>query len=716
MSDVIEEQDPLVADDLNPFFSFQPFRLHEDVSIDNLIASLQGNLRTIIEREPQRGGERKGITASEVVLIPEAEEYGWKMLGAVWSVRRAVSWLEEAPIAPPPPTEEQEESEEQRVRREETLARIERVKQLEDKFEQVSWNLLLVAMSVNGERPNVAFHCTDGSVRNGLKQFLLTGSYGELIHRKRMVKPLPKKVLETVCLEGNARQASLTGLHREVTTRANAKSLHGSRLQDAIDPFDDQTFRLDSAVSVSDTRTPSFIGVALRNNQVWSTRGKAILDFAQQLTAFFAAVDHAENAPKPDEPVGLKQHGFNTLAVDAEAGELDKAHTPVDVSFRPVLRTIEELTEHEGFERFREKENTWFDGGSVIMEEQEGVEQREVTFLVSRNGRDLMRMTVKPVKDENSYRLTVERTSKLVDDDQDEDLELFNELCAGDNLTRRLAIWYATGHVLQDGTLSILKYQDVLFDAGWDWRSYRIGTTQYDVTAEKPVRDNATNTGKVAALERIGEDRSIFCYLLHDARNIMGLKDDEGPLWAICDDGSGEIADFIYFAPEVRKLWLIHAKGAHVRLTSKERQADHADELLARKLQNRGLSVSAYETVVGQATKNLRYTDARMLAEGLAGRQPQHIWKDGERMDPAQALREIIADLQARPFLYERALVIAQPHVRSSAWDEARAQAAIEGATSETAKVYKLLSALLADAQIAAQKNGLRFIVLGQKG
>ena len=60
--------------------------------------------------------------------------------------------------------------------------------------------------------------------------------------------------------------------------------------------------------------------------------------------------------------------------------------------------------------------------------------------------------------------------------------------------------------------------------------------------------------------------------------------------WLACDDGAMEIADFILFeAGPPGLIEVIHVKGAHSSSP------------------NRGISVSAYEVVVGQAVKNLRF-------------------------------------------------------------------------------------------------------------
>lgn len=701
------------AEDLNPSISFQPLRLFEDIESDELVDTFVSNHRTFLLYEPHKGKARAGIIDKEISIIPPEVVNGWTIVGATWSQRRPVAWLEDAPHAPIPPDDPKKETERERIVRLATEARISRVKSLEQQYEQVTWNLLLLAVKQTGKKHDVAVHCTDGTIRKAIAAFLETGAYGDLYRRRRLAGRLPKKRLEAVCLAGDARQASLTGLHRETVTRASKKSLHGLRLQNALDPFADQTFRLDSAVSIAPDRTPSFLGVALKSNQVWSSRGKQLADYADQLTRFFDLVHADERRKSTSQPLGMEQPGLSILADDLASDELEQVNEAMDVSFRPLVSLIEEDDEEsDAMRALREREQEWFDGGTIIFEETKA-KDRTVTFTVTRNGNLLLRQTIEPVREDQVIKMEM-RNEELLVEPQHPDVELFAELCRGDNLTQRFAIWYSSGHVVAGGTLARLKYQDVLFRDGWKWVSYSVGGTKYDVTAEKPTRPDKNGKSGVADLDRIGEDKSIFCYLLRAAPELIQHEEQDGDLWKICDDGGGEIADFIYFAPKTRKLWLIHAKGAHVELSKDDREAADAEKRFQKKLKNRRISVSAYEQVVGQATKNMAYLDAATLAIELKKRRPKHIWKNGERESWANLATVVETELLKKPFLYQRALVIAQPHVLASAWKKAKLGSAKDGAKANGTKAYRLLSTLLADAQIAAQKQGMEFHVLGQ--
>lgn len=713
-SDLTSEALNLSASDLNPMLSFQPFILRDDVDEAFFLASLKNNLKTLVLHNSRTGTLKPGTNEAEFFPITEEAILGWTMVGAAWSLRRAVTWLADAPLDTPPKPQialiEDEAETDQGEDLEKVKANWERHESLLGKFEQVTWNLLLIGLRTKADGSGeAALHCTDSAVRSTVADFLLRGQFGDLFHQKPMVQRLPKKLIEAVCLDGNARQAALSGIHRQINTKADKKALSGPKLQDAFDPFDDQTFRLESAVSVSETRKPAFLGVALRNQQVWSTRGNTVQDYAGQLSVFFDTVGQTKAKPALVDAGGLQQSGYKSLATEIEETALDGLAKAMDVDFRPRLDLTEEDDENDGKSYIRELERRWFEDGAVVFESGD-IDSASVTYVVTKEGRSLLRQTVTPRNLDGEISIEVDRTETLVDP-EDPDLELFEGLCANGNLAGRLAIWYESGHVLVDRRLSQLKYTDVLFENGWKWLSFKHDGIDFDVTAEKPTKPNKKGTGKTAALEEIGDQDSIFCYLLKYGPDLIGAGE---PIWSICDDGASEIADFILFAPKSLRLWVIHAKGANVSFSAKEKADPMARH---RKLANRGLSVSAYEQVVGQATKNLRFLDPKLLADALEERNTQHIWWDGARApDPDVARALIISQLRENRMLSERVLVVAQPHVHADAWTKAEEGAALDVENAKaTTKTYKLLCALLADLQITSQKVGAKFYVLGQK-
>jgi hypothetical protein len=149
--------------------------------------------------------------------------------------------------------------------------------------------------------------------------------------------------------------------------------------------------------------------------------------------------------------------------------------------------------------------------------------------------------------------------------------------------------------ICEDTDLLTVYYETNFRDARFrDWRW--AGLARFDVASGKPLN------GKRFMIESIGnaKDDSLFGFVAKHWPNYLDGSAANG--WLICDDGSMESADFIHFDDKASppSLALIHVKG------SGSSEA------------NRGLSVSDYEVVVGQAIKNLRYLDRSHISRKLS--------------------------------------------------------------------------------------------------
>jgi len=156
-----------------------------------------------------------------------------------------------------------------------------------------------------------------------------------------------------------------------------------------------------------------------------------------------------------------------------------------------------------------------------------------------------------------------------------------------------------------------------------------------------------------------------------------------------------EIADFIHLNDESDPpiLSLIHVKGA----------GDDSDE--------RGLSVSKYEVVTGQAVKNLRFLDRliveKALEEGIEKQVGKLVWhnrRKSKRHDAIRALSQIGAD-------WERRVVILQPHITKSRYEYCRHHPKYR----DTVRL-KQLDTLLLSAEASARGAGGTILVIGDGG
>jgi hypothetical protein len=161
--------------------------------------------------------------------------------------------------------------------------------------------------------------------------------------------------------------------------------------------------------------------------------------------------------------------------------------------------------------------------------------------------------------------------------------------------------------------------------------------------------------------------------------------------WLFCDDGAGEVADFLHLA-EDGTLTVIHVKAANSLKPG------------------RRIAVTRFEQVVSQAEKNSGFLmDNEALAERLSA--PRAVkaatWYDGRRAAPA----EFVEALRTRKRLDKTYVVIVQPHVLSAVHASARA-AIDDGRPTHDSYSLMLLDDLLHSTRqtIDARSDGLMVI------
>jgi hypothetical protein len=185
---------------------------------------------------------------------------------------------------------------------------------------------------------------------------------------------------------------------------------------------------------------------------------------------------------------------------------------------------------------------------------------------------------------------------------------------------------------------------------------------------------------------------------LHD---VIGDDDDDSLFgwvveryregWLLCDDGAGEVADFLHLAND-GTLTVIHLKAAKSTLP------------------NRRIAVTRFEQVVSQAEKNSRFlVDNEALADQLSGPTATDAaaWHNGERTSAGQFVNE----LRMRTKEDKTYVVIVQPHLLKSVHDQARA-AILNGRPTRDSRSLMLLDDLLHSTQqtIDALCDGLTVI------
>lgn len=483
----------------------------------------------------------------------------------------------------------------------------------------------------------VAILATDPS----LKQPILRRFKGDAAAKGlETLQQIPADILNAAFVQGRARTLWLTGTHRRTLVKADNKVLSGIDLEYALDPLDDQTFYFSAARCMPEIGPGPArpVGVVPRSSRVWAGTSKSWEDCRGSLSALLThleGIHNGENAPLPWLAVPA-------TSADPLEGAFDISLQPPE-SLDPIAGTSpEEMAELEELAygvRFDEIESKGADlsAKAFLHEELLGT----VDIAVKVTGPEQVTCLVEGEPDPGGSESVRADHQRLLD------------LCRQRNW---LKVRYESGHTLSDGALYEMRHRDVPFrDFAW------VDFTDVDFWEEKPFVErynpDKAKTIKTFAPAQIGKQRSLFCWMLKHWPNLSGGDGIPGG-WLACDDGSMEIADFIHLdlkGPKGRPaLTLIHVKGA------------------GSKSPKRGISISDYEVVTGQAVKNLRSLDRMILEKGLGEslnmKIRELVWLDRK---PAKN-KAMLAALNDIGSDYDRRVVIFQPSLSRSAHDKAR--------------------------------------------
>jgi hypothetical protein len=146
-----------------------------------------------------------------------------------------------------------------------------------------------------------------------------------------------------------------------------------------------------------------------------------------------------------------------------------------------------------------------------------------------------------------------------------------------------------------------------------------------------------------------------------------------GQDWLLCDDGAGEIADFLHLYND-GTLTAIHVKAA--------------DKASA----NRRIAVARFEQVVSQAEKNIRLLANDTLIDRLSTPRIANpaAWHAGRRVPSS----EFVTQLATRVASDKTKVIIVQPHLLRAVHDQARAAAEAGQPTRDSRSLFILDSLL----------------------
>ncbi len=509
----------------------------------------------------------------------------------------------------------------------------------------------------------------------------------------------------------------LSGIHRSAAWKPDGKVLMGPDLENALEPLGDQTYYFTAArcrVPVARNGQALTVGVAPRRSSLWAGPVPSWDAFRERVVQLLEHIAASPRAKRPPLAVLAAQVRVGRKAEVAGAYDLSVI-CPELLAEEPNLNpTLQEQAElwayHARFFEFEAK-----DAKGPAFTVHVAVEGVYVGALEIDFGEEWTpKVKCLPYDLPAPAVLARESVEPMVPDGNGEESGLLEsqrhrlhvEAASVCRRPRWLTVRYDSGHTLSAGQLFSVRHRDVSFDS-WAWAE--LSKRGFNVWQEKPMIDKETGepvldrpkpkSGVKTVFDpaRIGEDRSLFCWVQQN----WPIHTPGVPIgWLACDDGAGEIADFIHLdpnPPDGRRplLSLIHVKGSHS--DSKKRQ----------------ISVSDYEVVVGQAVKNLRYLDRINLADSLsagAGKVVgKAVWKDG-RPTEREKMVEALRDLKDG---YRRQVVVVQPRVTSTSRRAVRNDRT-KGRETKIVQRMRQLDTLLVAAQADCRALQADLLVVGE--
>ena len=439
---------------------------------------------------------------------------------------------------------------------------------------------------------------------------------------------LPSEILVGT-FHGDGRMLWVHGVHRRRTTKPDSMALAGLRLQDAGDDIEDSTYALSAAkVRYLPDDEASLLRELLTVSPVKSRISwKRTSHFPMFLGATYEVLDRLEKALVAEE---VPETPFPRYAVVET--DLSRVRGAFDVlipdpdQVRGEPGADEDLVERAEFLR------------SASIEVHGEPASARALVDVGFTGAVAGTLVVKPVEEGDGFGLDVRYHGTPTAEGVVRPIR--DAIENGDLLT----IYYQSGHTFSGGRIYRHRLSATPFP------NYRFEDfTGYDITAEKPITAEGETIHQAIALKG---DWSLFAWVVR--RFSSG--------WLLCDDGAGEIADFLHLEGET--LTAIHVKAAK-NATSARR-----------------LAVAPFEIVVSQAEKNIRVLHQEPLLDRLSARagKGHAAWHDGGRVTAA----EFVDRLRARPATGPTKVLIVQPHLLRAHHDQARAETAAGTTTRDT--------------------------------
>ena len=451
-----------------------------------------------------------------------------------------------------------------------------------------------------------------GSLRSKLQRWL----DGRVRPPFERVEPA---ILNGAFLKGEAKGLWLRGAQSPTAGRPDSKQVTGRKVEASLSPFEDGGYALGSARVAYDgppeRALKGMVGATPRNSIVWNKATVSFDEFVAVTTDVLILVEQiTASGGGVEQPYRVLAQRATSLAGVFGAFDIVVA-SPESQPLAPdidedVLNAIAVL-----------------DDATLVVSGIDG--SADFTIDVGRDHGTAGSLRATVVEGRGDFRLNIGLNVDKPASNPEVTREILDALQTSREL---LSIYYDSGHVFDGHSIWRRHVGNSPFP-NWRWEDF----TGYDIHQEKPLKPGkGVNDAAVhAAIGRDG-DNSLFAWVV----------DHYADGWLICDDGQGEVADFVHMSAE-GDLTFIHIKKA--------------DSM------NRRMSAGPYEEVTAQATKNLDHLDQEELYRALESPSfATASWTKGERVADRS---EFLEQLRNRPARANKSVVVLQPHVSRVLYD-----------------------------------------------
>lgn len=475
----------------------------------------------------------------------------------------------------------------------------------------------------------------------------------------RLVQRVSPVVLECTFLMGRAKGLWLQSATGRNMRQPDAKTSVGMDLRETLSVFADSSYSLGSArcelpEDADLLLLKGAIGATIRSSQLWL---KPMQDISEFIGAVCEVFDVIESVAADEDKLveAFPQLAREVTDLSEVFGAYDVA--AIDIDHMPPFEVGGDDTQ-EAAEVLRNATIDVISGSATA----------RFKLDVGLGGVVGGRIAVSPKRTTHGFELDFGFSG------EPSRLDIVRPVLDALSATDLLTVYYESGHVYSRGRISKKNATIFPFD-NWRFQSF----DGFDVKLEKPF-------GRESSFEihqSIGQDGdvSLFGWVLENY--------SDG--WLVCDDGSGESADFLQI-DSMGTLRIIHVKGADSKSVK------------------RRVSAAAYEVVASQASKNLVFMDKeRMVAHLQKTDAPfKASWIDGKK---TVGRVEFVDMLRARKETDAREVVIVQPHLREAMHVQLRATDPAEKPSQDLLRLQRLETLLNSTRSSIVNSNAELWVV-----